>query len=204
MWRAFYIYYAPVLAIALALSTSSQGQSSRTSESEMANIMGTVTDVNANKVPNATVVLEGAAQNDRRTLVTPESGFFQFHDVKPGVPYHISISAKNFAKWTSPIITLSHGQFKILEGISLRILTERTAVQVTYDPVEVATEQLKVEEKQRVLGIVPNFYVSYERDPAPLTKKMKFSLALKVAADPVTVAGVAFVAGVKQAADTPN
>jgi hypothetical protein len=32
--------------------------------------------------------------------------------------------------------------------------TEVTQVHVTYDPVEVATEQLKTQEHQRVLGIV--------------------------------------------------
>jgi len=28
---------------------------------------------------------------------------------------------------------------------------------------EVATEQVRVEEKQRILGIIPNFYVVYDR-----------------------------------------
>jgi len=75
---------------------------------------------------------------------------------------------------------------------------------VSYDPVQVATEQLKAEEHQRVLGFVPNFYVSYEKNPAPLTAKMKFQLALKVSTDPVTAAGVFGMAGIRQAADSPN
>ena len=41
-----------------------------------------------------------------------------------------------------------------------------------------------------MFGIIPNFYVSYDTDPAPLTAGRKFKLALKVSADPVTVAGV--------------
>jgi hypothetical protein len=89
-------------------------------------------------------------------------------------------------------------------GIQLRIATEHTTVDVHYDPVEVATEQLKSEEKQRVFGIIPNFYVSYESDPAPLTTKMKFELALKVSIDPVTGAGVALVSASKQAGNTPD
>jgi len=87
-------------------------------------------------------------------------------------------------------MTLEPGQFKIVTGIQMRVRTELTQVQVTYDPVEVATEQLKAEEHQRVFSIVPNFYVSYEKNPAPLTAKMKFQLALKVSVDPVTTAGV--------------
>jgi hypothetical protein len=53
-------------------------------------------------------------------------------------------------------------------------------VDVHYDPVEVATEQFKSEEQQRAFGIIPNFYVSYESNPAALTAKRKFELALKV------------------------
>jgi hypothetical protein len=68
----------------------------------------------------------------------------------------------------------------------------------------VATEQLKAEEKQRVFGIIPNFYVSYDSDPAPLTAKMKFQLALKVSMDPVTTVGTLFVAGARQAANSPK
>ena len=155
-----------------------------------ATIIGTATDVNGNTIPNATVLLKEGNTNDPRTIVTNENGSFEFHDVKPGIPYQLSISAKGFADWTCPPITLSPDQFKIVTGIQLRIATERTTVDVHYDPVEVATEQLKAEEKQRVFGIIPNFYVSYESDPAPLTARMKFKLALKVSADPVTAAGV--------------
>jgi hypothetical protein len=55
-----------------------------------------------------------------------------------------------------------------------------------------------------VFGIIPNVYVSYESDPAPLTPKMKFKLALKVSTDPVTAAGVLLVASAKQAGNTPD
>jgi hypothetical protein len=99
---------------------------------------------------------------------------------------------------------VSPGQFKIVTGVQLHIATESTTVEVHYDPVEVATEQLKAEEKQRVFGIIPNFYVSYDSDPAPLTAKMKFKLALKTSNDPVSTAGVLLVAGAKQAANSPK
>jgi hypothetical protein len=99
---------------------------------------------------------------------------------------------------------LEPGQFKIVTGIKLEIRPEVTRVDVTYDPVQVATEQLKAEEHQRVFGIVPNFYVSYEKNPAPLTAKMKFQLALKVSTDPVTAVGVLFTASARQAGDSPK
>src|ERR1700722_20100207 len=174
------IRYAILLAIASVLSLTVHGQSLEGKQSKPGKLVGTVTDVNGDPVPNATVVLETPESNDRRTLVTPESGFFEFTDVKPSTPYEIKVRAKDFADWTSPTVTIDPGQFKIVTGIQLRIEPEQTTVDVHYDPVEVATEQFKSEERQRVFGIIPNFYVSYESDPAPLTAKMKFKLALKV------------------------
>ncbi len=166
--------------------------------------MGTVTDVNGDAIPGSTVVLKEVESNDPRTIVTTGTGMFEFHDVTPGVTYQLSISAKDFADWVSPPIMLNPDQFKIVTGIQLRIATERTTVDVHYDPVEVATAQFKAEKKQRVFGVIPNFYLSYESDPAPLTTGMKFQLALKVSTDPVTAAGVFLVASAKQAANTPH
>jgi hypothetical protein len=195
---------AIVPAMALVLSVTVYGQSLQGKQSSPGKLVGTVTDVNSDPVPNATVVLETPEGNDRRTLVTSESGFFEFSDVKPATPYEIKVSEKGFADWTSPAVTIDPGQFKIFTGIQLRIETEQTTVEVHYDPVEVATEQFKSVERQRVFGIIPNFYVSYESDPAPLTAKMKFELALKVSTDPVTAAGVALVSASRQAANTPK
>jgi hypothetical protein len=74
-------------------------------------------------------------------------------------------------------------------------------VKVSVDPVEVATEEIKIQEQQRVLGFIPNFYVSYKQDAAPLTTKLKFQLAWKSSTDPITIAGTAFLAGLQQAGD---
>jgi hypothetical protein len=129
---------------------------------------------------------------------------FEFHDVAPHITYQLRITAQGFSDWTSSPIILNPDQFKIVTDIQLRIATERSTVDVHYDPLEVATEQLKAEEKQRVFGVIPNFYVSYESDPAPLTTGMKFKLAVKVSTDPVTAAGTFLVAGAKQAGNTPD
>jgi hypothetical protein len=198
------IHSAIVLAMAVVLSATAHGQVLQSTEPRPGKLVGTVTDVNGDPVPNSMVVLETPGSDDRRTLVTPENGFFEFNDLKPRTSYQINITAKDFAPWTSPTVTLEPGQFKIISGIQLRIEIERTTVDVHYDPVEVASEQFKAEEKQRVFGIIPNFYVSYERDPAPLTAKMKFELALKESTDPVTAAGVALVSASRQAANTPK
>jgi Carboxypeptidase regulatory-like domain len=201
--RHFKIHLAVFIAAAMAASIQATAQDFQPPQRKPATIVGTVLDLNREAVPGATVVLTGPEANDGRKLVTSENGFFSFQDVKPGIPYKIVISAKDFADWQSAV-TLAPAEYKILSGIQLRIAAEHTTVDVHYDPVQVATEQLRLEEKQRVFGIIPNFYVSYDRDAEALTPKMKFDLAFKVASDPVTAAGVLLVAAAKQAGNNPK
>jgi hypothetical protein len=82
-----------------------------------------------------------------------------------------------------------------------------TAVHTTVDvlpPEEIAAQQLNAELKQRVLGIIPDFYSVYGPTAEPLTAKLKFKLAFRTMIDPVTIAGVALYSGIQQTADTPN
>ena len=170
-------------------------------------IVGTVVDVNDDTVPGATVVLEGPALRDPRMVVSNDNGFFEFKDLEPGTTYQVTISAKGFANWTSPAVILKPGQYAILTGTRLQIAQALTTITVA-SPVasseEIATEQVRVEEQQRVFGIFPNFYVVYDRNAEPLTTKLKFRLAAKVAFDPVTIIGVAAFAAINQAGDVPN
>ena len=202
--RQFYTCLAILVTGLLLASPSMLGQDIDRPELRVGSIVGTVTDVNGDTVPDATVALEGSDLNDRRTMVANDNGYFEFHDVKPGIPYQIKITATGFSEWSSPALTLEPGQFKILADIRVQVQLARTTVYVTQTSEEVATEQVKVEEKQRVLGIFPNFYVVYDPDPVPLTTKLKFRLALKVATDPITALGVAFLSGTQQAGDTPS
>jgi Carboxypeptidase regulatory-like domain len=199
------IRLAAILAIALGLSAGAWAQTAQTSEGQSGQIMGTAMDVNGDPVVGATVALSGPGATDARTEVTPENGFFQFDGVKPGVPYRLVIRAEGFTDWTSTAITIHPGDIKMLGTVQLALATQVTTVRVSGDTFELATQQVKAEETQRVLGFIPNFYVSYEgENTAPLTTGMKFRLALKVSYDPVTVAGIGFLAGIKQASDTPN
>lgn len=201
-----YVCFAIITGLLLALAPRTQAQADQSPGTPSGQITGTVTDVNGDAVSGATVTLTRASvPTDRRTVATTDSGFFRFDTLTSATAYNITIHADGFAEWTSPVITLDPGQDKLLGGIALRIATQNTSMQVTYDPVEIATEQVKVEQTQRIFGVIPNFYTSFEGDhAAPLTTKMKFDLALKVSYDPVTIAGVTFLAGLKQAADSPH
>lgn len=202
--RRFHICLAVLAFGILVLPGPVFCQDSDTPELKTGSIVGTVTDVNGDVVPTATVLLEGADAKDHRSVAANDNGYFEFHDVKPGIPYHVEISADGFSEWSSPTVTLEPGQFKILVDIQLKVQPANTTIRVTQTSEEVATEEVKVEEKQRVLGFIPNFYVVYDPDPVPLTTKLKFRLALKVSTDPITTLGIAFLSGTQQAGDTPD
>ena len=197
-------FFALVVALALALAAPSVAQSVPGDEQQSGSIAATVVDQNNDTVQGATVVLQGPAPGDRYTTVSNEAGFFAFHDVKPGTPYRVTVRAAGFAPWISPSVEIGPSEYKLITGCKLRLADVETSVNVGYSSVQVATEQVAMQEKQRVLGIVPNFYVNYDPDPEPLTPGLKFQLAAKVAADPVTAIGVGLVAGIRQAADSPN
>ena len=162
-------------------------------------IVGTVTDVKGAIVPGATIVLAGP--KDHRTMVTNDRGFFEFTLLEPGI-YRVTASAQGFADWTSSAVVLAPGKAVIVTGCTLKIAEAKTTVVVS--SAEIAAEQVKTAEKQRLFGIIPNFYVVYDPHPEPLTPKLKFNLALKTSVDAVTFGGVAVLAGIFQAADHPD
>ena len=98
-----------------------------------------------------------------------------------------------------PPASLHSGQNYIVLGAALAVATAVTDVEVGLSRTEVAAEQIKVEEKQRVLGVLPNFYVSYIPNAVPLTSKQKFKLAGRTVMDPFTFVFVGGAAGVEQA-----
>jgi hypothetical protein len=66
---------------------------------------------------------------------------------------------------------------------------------------EKAAEQIKEQEKQRVVGILPSFNVTYRSDAASMSASQKIGLAFRSAVDPYQF-GIAFVvAGLSEAQD---
>jgi hypothetical protein len=174
-------------------------------ETQPAELNGTVTDVNGDIIPGATVVLDGAGPADHRTIAANDSAFFQFEGLTPGVPYHLTISANGFENWVSAPITLATGQFFDVTGIKLKIEASVSSVTVYSSTEQIAAQQVRLAEQQRVLGIIPNFYVVYDsKNAVPMTTKLKFQMAYRVSIDPVSIVGAAALAGINQAGDTPD
>lgn len=166
-------------------------------------IAGTVTDYNGDLVPGATVVLEGPGV--KTTVTADDNGLFTFGNLAPGLTYHVTVSATGFDNWSSPPVVLTDGQVAFVKDIQLKISNAVTSVTVTASTEQIATEQVALEEKQRVLGIIPNFYVVYDSQNAvPMTAKLKMKMALRVSVDPISFIGAAFLGGINQAADTPD
>ena len=183
---------------------TSTGPAAAPLPSPSATISGTVLDINGDLVPGATVVLKADSSDDRREIVSDDNAAFKFDSVKPGIPYEVSVHIKGFSDWTSSSIVLQPSQF-FLEDIHLTMEGESTSVTVYGSTEEIAVEQVRLAEQQRVLGFIPNFYVMYDSANAvPLTTKLKFKLAMRVARDPISILGVGFMSGIEQAANTPN
>ena len=185
-------------------SSAALAQQFKVPDPQGGNISGTVMDTDDNVLSGSTVVLENSTMDPVQTAESGDDGEFTFTNVRPEEPHIITIRAAGHLPWTSAPVILSPGKFFFLTGIKLKLSGGTTSITVTASTTDIATEQLRAEEQQRVFGIIPNFYVTYNPHPAPLTAKMKFALAFKLNSDPVTLLGAALFAGVDQAADTPN
>ena len=168
------LYFFLIVGLALALAAPMVAQRVTGAEQQSGIIAATVVDPNDG---------DGCGR-DRgfaraciwRPIYHPsnDAGFFAFHDVKPGTPYRVTVRASGFAAWTSPSVEIGPSEYKLITGCKLRLADVETSVNVGYSSVEVATEQVAMQEKQRVLGVVPNFYVNYDPNPEPLTPGLKF------------------------------
>ena len=177
-----------------AASANSVQQSAQPSPGE---ITGTILDQTGAVLAGARVTLVIAGQSPDREVLSGSDGQFSFANVTPGT-FQLSVSLADFAtkKFSG---TLTPGDYYFVPPIALSVATEVTEVRVGLPTVELAETQIKDQEKQRVLGIVPNFYVSYVPNAAPLTPKQKFELAWKTTIDPVTFVIVGATAGIQQA-----
>lgn len=160
-------------------------------------ISGMVVDRTGAIVVGARVRL--TRENQTLEAVSDGDGRFSFADIAPG-PFELTTSSEGFAtnRYSG---TLQSGQNCVVAPIALVVAAASTEVQVALSPTEVAEAEIKDEEKQRILGFVPNFYVTYDPAAAPLRPKQKFELAWKATIDPVNFGLNGVVAGIEQASD---
>lgn len=178
-------------------SQSSQLPDAPGTAEESARVSGTVLDPSGAAVPGARVALTQAGESQGQSTTTGTDGSFNFSDVHPG-SYIVLVQAKGFQSATTARFTVAATQTYEIPSVKLSIAAATTEVVV--QPTEViAAQQIKAEEKQRVFGVIPNFYTSYVWNAAPLDTKQKYSMALRDTFDPTTFIGVSLGAGIEQA-----
>jgi hypothetical protein len=138
-------------------------------------------------------------QSQTEEIASTDRGQFFYADVPPG-PFQLTVVAEGFETRNISGVLLP-GEAYVVPEIRLAVaaVVTEVLVQVKLTPVELAEDQVKQQEKQRILGVIPNFYVSYDREALPLNTRQKFRLARKTTTDPFTLVGVAALAGVEQA-----
>src|SRR5277367_2630852 len=170
------------------------------SQSEsLGTIGGTVLDPNGNFVVSAAIKLAREGNTPELELTSDQEGHFRFTGVPAG-PFQVTITAEGFGI-RQEVGVLHAGEALDMPRLSLSVTGATTEVQVRVTTYELAEEQIKVQETQRVLGVIPNFYVTYDPAALPLKPKQKFELAWKTSVDPVTFAATGAIAGVQQASD---
>jgi hypothetical protein len=196
--------FGQTLQQAPAPNTEQPGESARerlsnppSAQQTPGSISGTVVDQSGATVAGAQVKITRSDPALSLEDVSGADGQFSFANVAPG-PFQFTITASGFAPQESSGV-LQPGEAYLVPQIALGVATAVTQVEVGLTRLEIAAAEIKVEEKQRVLGAIPNFYVSYVADAVPLTSKQKFNLAWKTVIDPFTFVVVGGAAGVEQA-----
>ncbi len=150
-------------------------------------------------VPGARVTLSREDPPLRQEAMSDSDGQFSFSAIAPG-PFQITITSAGFTTQTSSGM-LHSGEDCIVPPVALVVATSVSEVKVSLTPVEMAEAEIKDEEKQRVLGVIPNFYVTYNPAAVPLKPRQKFELAWKATVDPINFGLVGAIAGIQQAAN---
>jgi len=163
-------------------------------------IGGSVVDRTGAVVPGARVKLSREQQSLSQDAISDTDGQFSFAGISPG-PFQLTVTSTGFATQTSSG-TLHSGENYTVPPIALAVATAVAEVQVSLTPTEIAQAEIKDEEKQRILGVIPNFYVTYNPAAVPLNAKQKFGLAWKATIDPVNFALVGGIAGIEQASNS--
>jgi Carboxypeptidase regulatory-like domain len=200
LWSAIFLLFCHLPALAQSQPgkvPAGQDVPGQNQNQPQGTISGTVVDQNGNFVVSARVTLARDGQTGEQEVKSDGEGHFVFTGVPSG-PFQLTISADGFQRQQQPGV-LHPGEALEMPLLPLPIATATTEVRVGVTNYELAEEQIKVQEMQRVLGVIPNFYVTYDSEALPLKPKQKFELAWKTSVDPVTFAASGIIAGVEQA-----
>lgn len=159
-------------------------------------IAGTVTDTNGGVVLGADVKISQVGVKANRVQKSGNDGQFTFTGLPAGI-YMVTATARGMGRAESSKVTLSDGETRYLPQLVLPVVGT-TTVHVLGDQEQIATEDVHMEEKQRIMGVFPNFYSSFDWNAPPLNTKLKFHLAWHSLIDPTTFIEAGAIAGGEQ------
>jgi hypothetical protein len=197
---ALLVLSALVAVLPLLAASPLHAQEIPASQDEIAGFVhGVIFDESSAVVPNATVTLtrDNAAPV---STTTDDSGTYTFANIPAG-KFHLAITALGFAPQSADSSLLA-GEIHTVPQITLAPTASATNVVVHTTNRELAIQQVHQEEQQRVLGIVPNFYVAYSPNTVALPARQKFQLAGRYFIDPVNLGSNAALAGIEEASNT--
>ena len=186
------------LFVVLAVHTISAQQpppAPQPAQSAAGVISGTVLDTNQDVVQGAKITLEFDGQT--RIAHSGSDGQFTFEGLSAG-DYRLKASGNGLSTYTSANIHLAPNGSVILPAITLAFTAASTSITVLGSKEQLSVEQVQIAESQRVLGVIPNFYSSYDWNAPPMLAKQKYHLAFRSIVDPVSFFEVAAVAGAEQ------
>ncbi len=160
-------------------------------------LSGTVADANGQSLEGARVSLAPRDASGERVVFSERDGTFAFSNLPTGT-FMLTVTAPGLQVFVSPDVQLRAGVIRALPRIVLAVAGTTEQVTVTASQVEIAQEQIKEEEKQRLFGVIPNFYSSYIWNAAPLDTRQKFNLAFHSILDPVNFIATGGIAGGNQ------
>lgn len=157
-------------------------------------VYGTVMDSNGGVISGATVTLSGPVS---RTITSDASGNFSFTQLPAGT-FSVNVKGKGMSPAEVPNVILPPGGIRFLPPVVLQVAAASTSVQVFANPEVLAEQQVQLEMKQRVLGVMPDYYTSYDWNAVHMWPKQKFQLGIHAETDWVSLGIIGAEAGVEQ------
>jgi hypothetical protein len=161
----------------------------------LASVAGAITYSDGSVAEGVAVTLT-AANGTTLQATTGADGSFLILTVPPGA-FTISVHTEGFQP-DSVTGTATPGSTTQLAPIALRVARLVTTVNAISQQQEAELE-VRAEEQQRILGAIPNFFVSYTPHPVPLSAGQKFHLSFRTLIDPATIGVAAAIAAGQQA-----
>ena len=160
-------------------------------------LSGTILDSDGDAIAGASVTVSGDALPSPRTLFADRQGYFSFLQIPAG-NLKLTASSDGFATVTQ-VISVQPEEDVETPDIMLPVATADTDVEVSLTRHDAAEMDMKAEETQRLVGFIPNFYVTYNWEAPPLSASQKFRMSFRSIIDPANFAIAGIIAGVEQA-----